>query len=78
MLLEFLIFDRWGAVVFQSNDASATIRNDGLCCKYGKGWNGTYKNNGKQLNSGVFAYKLIGHFVNGEEFSETGNITLIW
>lgn len=76
--LEFSIFDRWGTVVFQSIDASATIRNDGHCCKYGKGWNGTYENNGKKLNSGVFAYKLTGHFLNGEEFFETGNITLIW
>ena len=76
--MEFAIYDRWGEIVFQTSDVSASLRQDGLCCKYGKGWNGTYENNGKKLNSGVFAYKLIGHFVNGEAFVESGNITLIW
>ncbi len=76
--LEFTIYDRWGKIVFQTTDVSASLRQDGLCCKYGNGWNGTHLNTGKELNIGVFAYKLIGKFTNGEEFSVTGNITLIW
>jgi len=74
---EFLIYDRWGEVVFETSDVAATIRQDGLCCKYGPGWDGTFKNKEEPLNSNVFAYKLTGTFNNGEEFFEAGNITLL-
>jgi len=72
-----LIYDRWGEVVFETSDVAATIRQDGLCCKYGPGWDGTFKNKEEPLNSNVFAYKLTGTFNNGEEFFEAGNITLL-
>ncbi|HIA07309.1 MAG TPA: hypothetical protein EYN71_11550, partial [Flavobacteriales bacterium] len=75
--MEFVIFDRWGEVVFRSDNIRETNRFDGLCCKYGYGWNGTYKNNGTELNSAVFTYLLKGRFTNGEEFFEKGNITKI-
>ncbi len=74
--LALVIYDRWGNMVFQTTDASESIRQDGHCCKYGEGWDGTNNNNGQELNSGVFAYKLRVSFINGEEVFETGNITL--
>ena len=72
-----VIYDRWGNMVFQTTDASESIRQDGHCCRYGEGWDGTNKNNGKELNSGVFAYKLRVSIMNVEEIFESGNITLI-
>ncbi|HIA36797.1 MAG TPA: hypothetical protein EYN89_08755, partial [Flavobacteriales bacterium] len=75
--MNFVIFDRWGEIVFKSENIKESNRADGLCCKYGYGWNGRYKNNGKELNTGVFSYKLSGRFTNGEKFFEKGNITLI-
>ncbi|HIA12060.1 MAG TPA: hypothetical protein EYN69_08325, partial [Flavobacteriales bacterium] len=75
--LELVIYDRWGKKVYETNDASAAIRSDGQCCAYGIGWDGTYKQTGKPLNSAVFAYILTGFFTNGTAFSESGNITLI-
>lgn len=56
------IYDRWGNLVFTSSDISI-------------GWDGIYK--GRKLNSGVFAYFLIGEFETGETFREKGNITLV-
>jgi gliding motility-associated-like protein len=56
----FRIFDRWGHIVFETN----SVR---------EGWNGTWKNNGKPVEMGVYVYtinytdnmnkvyKLVGH-----------------
>ena len=76
-LYEFAIFDRWGELVFETDDISATLRQDGLCCAYGEGWDGTHMNAGEPLNPAVFAYKLNVTYSNGDEFLESGNITLI-
>ena len=43
---EMLIFNRWGEIVFQSNDANV-------------GWDGTYGVNGKQAQDGAYTYKII-------------------
>ncbi|HIO72447.1 MAG TPA: hypothetical protein EYN38_05005, partial [Flavobacteriales bacterium] len=75
--LELIIYDRWGKKVYESSDASAATRSDGQCCAYGIGWDGTYKDTGKPLNSAVFVFKLTGFFTNGKEFIDSGNITLI-
>ena len=75
--LNLVIYDRWGEKVYETTDVSFTTRNDGLCCTYGAGWDGTYMNTGKVLNTAVFAYILSGVLENGEEFSEKGNVTLI-
>ncbi|HHZ64719.1 MAG TPA: PKD domain-containing protein [Flavobacteriales bacterium] len=75
--LSFTIYDRWGSIVYESSDASTRLRDDGLCCAYGEGWDGTYNNAGETLNTSVFAYIAVGTFTNGEEFKELGNITLI-
>ena len=63
--------------MYEASDPSKKMRSDGQCCAYGEGWDGTYDNDGKQLNTSVFAYKLKGVFSNGEDFFESGNITLI-
>ncbi|MCB0795224.1 MAG: gliding motility-associated C-terminal domain-containing protein [Flavobacteriales bacterium] len=42
---ELLIFDRWGSVVFASNDPS-------------EGWNGALRNAGEVLRDGVYAWRL--------------------
>jgi len=75
--LVLMIYDRWGEKVHETSDASPSTRSDGMCCAYGEGWDGTYDNDGKQLNTSVFAYKLKGVFSNGEDFFESGSITLL-
>lgn len=56
------IYDRWGQRVFQTNDINAT-------------WDGKFE--GKELNSGVFAYKLFAVLADGTEVNQKGNITLM-
>jgi gliding motility-associated-like protein len=41
-----LIFNRWGEVIFESNDAQV-------------GWDGTYGGNAQQVSDGVYNYKII-------------------
>jgi gliding motility-associated-like protein len=60
--VNFLIFNRWGEKVFESNDQA-------------KGWDGTYK--GELMNSGVFVYRIEGRTYEGKPFSAKGNVTLI-
>lgn len=60
--VEFVIYDRWGAKVFETNDIT-------------KGWDGT--KNGEQLNTAVFVYVVKGKFKNGDEVTQKGNITLL-
>lgn len=60
--LEFVVYNRWGQAVFQTNDRSI-------------GWDGTF--NGQPLNPGVFAYRLSGKLPNGETIQRKGNITLV-
>jgi len=58
---EFQVYNRYGQQVFRSNSQSA-------------GWDGTFQ--GKELDSGVFNYLLTGSFLNGEDISQKGNVTL--
>jgi gliding motility-associated-like protein len=58
----YAIFNRWGEKVFETSDQS-------IC------WDGTFK--GKDMNSGVFAYKLTATLQNGQSIEESGNLTLI-
>lgn len=60
--LEFKIFDRWGELIFQSNDAS-------------KCWDGTYQ--GVNANNGVYAWTIIGTRQSGSKLIQKGNISLI-
>jgi gliding motility-associated-like protein len=62
--MHFRIYDRWGELVFESTDQN-------VC------WDGTHKRNGKEMSTGVYVYQLDGQLINGETFSQKGNITLI-
>ena len=63
----FEIFDRWGNMVFSASHFQV---NDPTIS-----WDG--KLDGKNLNPGVFAYKLIVGFKDGKSAVEYGDITLI-
>jgi gliding motility-associated-like protein len=60
---EIEIFNRWGEIVYQSNESQ-------IC------WDGTYRD--KPLNTGIYAYKLV-YQLQGEteETLTNGNITLV-
>lgn len=60
---EIRIFNRWGQLVFETNDPSNI------------GWDGTYK--GQELNPGVFVYYMDVLCINGERTIKKGDITLL-
>jgi gliding motility-associated-like protein len=60
--LHFMIFNRWGEMVFETKDISI-------------GWDGTYK--GMAADPGVFVYYLNALCVDGQKYTAKGNVTLI-
>ncbi len=60
--IEFNIIDRWGNIIFQSQDKNFQ-------------WDGTY--NESKCNSGVYAYFVNVSYSNGKEETLSGNITII-
>ena len=60
--LDFKLYDRWGELVFQTQDQSL-------------GWNGYFK--GKKVDPAVFVYYLRVVCDGGEVFFEEGNITVL-
>ncbi len=60
--IHFVIYDRWGQQVFETNDIK-------------KGWDGKY--NGEYVQSGVYAYILTGTSIIGESINKSGNITVV-
>lgn len=60
--LTFMIFNRWGEKVFESNDQKV-------------GWDGRYK--GDLLNSGVFVFRIEGKTFDGKAYTMKGNVTLV-
>lgn len=63
----FEVFDRWGEKVFKSEDH--------VLNKAELGWNGFFKN--KTMNSGVFGWRLVVEFSDGEIQQYEGSSTLI-
>jgi gliding motility-associated-like protein len=59
---EFIVFNRWGQIVFETNSSSAS-------------WDG--KTDGKMNESGVYAYLLRVNHTDGTTEQQTGNITLM-
>jgi gliding motility-associated-like protein len=57
------IFDRWGTLVFQSQDKNI-------------GWNG-YDRNGRLMPAGVYVFKLVMRLTDGQRTTKVGDITLI-
>jgi len=60
--IRFLIYNRWGQLVFETLDIS-------------HGWDGTFKS--RKLNPAVFVYYLEAVLENGQKISKSGDITLI-
>jgi gliding motility-associated-like protein len=59
---EFLIFNRWGELLFQTNN----IRN---------GWSGTFKS--KKVPAGVYIYKVLAISYKNVTFEKTGKLNLL-
>lgn len=60
--MDFLVFDRWGNKVFESNNLS-------------KGWDGNY--NGIAMNPGSFVWYLKATLKDGTKVERNGNVTLV-
>jgi gliding motility-associated-like protein len=60
--LHFLIYNRWGNLVFESNELS-------------QGWDGTQ--NGKMCEAGVYAFVAEVRFKDGREENRKGTVTLV-
>ncbi|HXP51827.1 MAG TPA: gliding motility-associated C-terminal domain-containing protein, partial [Bacteroidia bacterium] len=60
--LDFIVFDRWGNKVFETNDKSI-------------GWDGNYK--GSPMNTGSYSYLLTATEYDGSVITRHGNITLV-
>lgn len=61
---EMLIFDRWGNLVYKTNDPGA-------------GWNGTWKNTGEQVQQDVYVYKIKYTDNLYKTYEMIGHVTLI-
>ena len=61
-LTSLKIFNRWGALLFETNDLN-------------NGWDGTFNN--QPAPEGVYIYSLQAKDAVGKDFSKTGQITLI-
>lgn len=64
---KLLIFNRWGACVYEGYDFPPNDEH--------YGWDGYFK--GQKCNPGVFAFYTIVEFLNGETIVKKGSITLI-
>ncbi len=56
------IYSRWGELLFTSHDVNI-------------GWDGYM--DGKMVHQGVYVYKAMGTFINGEPFVRIGDVTLL-
>ncbi|PCH94366.1 MAG: hypothetical protein COB85_05715 [Bacteroidetes bacterium] len=66
-VVTFIIYDRWGEKVFENQNFQANDPN--------MGWDGTF--NGQLMNPAVFVYYVEAIYLNGEEYTEQGDLTLM-
>ncbi|MFM9008930.1 MAG: gliding motility-associated C-terminal domain-containing protein, partial [Bacteroidota bacterium] len=59
--IDFAIYDRWGQLIFQTNDPQGC-------------WDG--RKDGKEVMTGVYAYRLFVRQLDGKEIRKSGNVTL--
>ncbi|MEO6132123.1 MAG: gliding motility-associated C-terminal domain-containing protein, partial [Saprospiraceae bacterium] len=64
---KFLIFDRWGSLVYQAEDF--------LVSDVSKAWKGTFRN--EKLNPGVYVWLVQVEFTDGKILNFKGDVTLI-
>ncbi|MFH0866322.1 MAG: gliding motility-associated C-terminal domain-containing protein [Bacteroidota bacterium] len=62
--LNFKVYNRWGQLLFESNDPTLNWT-----------WDGTFK--GNKLQSGVYAYSIFVKTEKGEIINKAGNITIM-
>lgn len=67
MVEEFKIFDRWGSLIFESNNF---LPND-----LQNGWDGTF--NGKVLPTGIYVYTATVRFIDEQVLRYSGDVFLI-
>jgi gliding motility-associated-like protein len=67
IIKELRVFNRWGDMLFVGTDLPLNVET--------RGWDGTY--NDAKLNSDVFAFFAIIHFIDGEDIIYKGDITLM-
>lgn len=60
--MDFVIYDRWGNKVFETNDINM-------------GWDGTY--NGKPMNTGTYVYYVKATMYDGTTAEQKGNVALV-
>lgn len=60
---QLIVYNRKGQEIFKTNDITI-------------GWDGYYK--GEKQPKGVYVYNAVYTFINGETYSKTGNITLMY
>lgn len=58
----FMIFNRWGELVFKTNNISS-------------GWDGSY--NGETLPTGVYPWRIDYKDLNGNDYRQTGNVNIL-
>ncbi len=63
----FTIFNRWGQVVYQTNNLQGALNS---------GWSGLDANTNQPLPSGIYPYVLRGIYDTGRAVEKTGSITL--
>lgn len=61
---EFTVFDRWGGVIFNSNDPL-------------EGWNGIIRGTNRMAQTGTYLYLLVLRDGNGEEVVRRGHVSLL-
>jgi gliding motility-associated-like protein len=61
-VLNFRIYDRWGKLLFESNDIQ-------------RGWDGTFE--GQPLKPGVYLYYVEVRCINNEKTYKKGDVTLL-
>jgi gliding motility-associated-like protein len=56
------VFTRWGELVFETKDLDAE-------------WDGTYK--GEQCTQDVYVFKIDGQYINNDQFTFRGTLSLL-
>jgi hypothetical protein len=65
---ELKVYNRWGGLVYESNDLTESMQN---------GWDGTDMGSGEILELGVYTYTLKAQFEDGTPIEKVGTVTMI-